>query len=576
MPGEYIVMKTSLFILSISSLFFFSFLSPSFAFNYLPSPTPIVCGSFFRLTNIESLEIAHTRGTGKYDLAYQLRDVAGEITSWGHIFDKENRYYDKSDRNGTVLLRTFAHRGFSTQTGDNLLFTYDGGEQKRIYLPVLEGYQDLYIDIDGATYYDQWLVQLAQAALPPSPTPTLTPEGYYTTTTPTPAGYMSVTPIPAPTPSPPYCYGCPIVLPGAITLSAQTSTQDIIYDFTYNCLRQTNLIHNWWTATTDWLEVNPPQGFGFDSQVFEVTVSLGDTSSLSPGTHTAWVTFSDDWPCNMASLQVTYYMPTPSPIPSIITPTPTSTSTPPIITLESGDYNGDRTSDIAIFRDTTGLWAIRDISRLYFGRSGDIPVSGDYDGDGTTDVGIYRGHSGLWAIRDISLLYFGSPTFIPIPGDYNGDGFCDIGLFQEDNGLWAIRDLSRVYFGRDGDIPIPGDYDGDFFDDIAVFRGSSGLWAIKDLSRIYFGTRKDRPAPGDYEGDGTWSPAIFRSTSGLWAIRGVSRAYFGNGLDLPVTANFQGNGMDAIGIFRRSSGLWALKEITRVYYGSGSDLPVTR
>lgn len=46
------------------------------------------------------------------------------------------------------------------------------------------------------------------------------------------------------------------------------------------------------------------------------------------------------------------------------------------------DYNGDGTSDIAVFRKDSGLWAVRGITRAYFGGSADSPVPGDYDGDG--------------------------------------------------------------------------------------------------------------------------------------------------------------------------------------------------
>ena len=51
------------------------------------------------------------------------------------------------------------------------------------------------------------------------------------------------------------------------------------------------------------------------------------------------------------------------------------------------DYNGDGTSDIAIFRGDSGLWSVRGVTRVYFGGSTDETVPGDYDGDGTTDIG---------------------------------------------------------------------------------------------------------------------------------------------------------------------------------------------
>lgn len=79
----------------------------------------------------------------------------------------------------------------------------------------------------------------------------------------------------------------------------------------------------------------------------------------------------------------------------------------------------------------------------------------DFNGDGKNDIAIYRPNSGLWAIRGITRLYFGSEFDIPVPGDYDGDGVVDIAIGRE-GGLWAIRDQTRIYFGETGDIPITG------------------------------------------------------------------------------------------------------------------------
>lgn len=246
--------------------------------------------------------------------------------------------------------------------------------------------------------------------------------------------------------------------------------------------------------------------------------------------------------------------------------------------LSSGDYDGDGTSDIAVFRGETGLWAVRDMTRAYFGGSSDIPVPGDYNGDGTSDIGIYRGETGLWAIRGVTRSYFGSASDTVIPGDYNGDGHCDAGIFRESSGLWAIRGITRAYFGTTSDAPVPGDYNGDGTLDFGVYRGSSCLWALRGMSRVYFGSELDVPIPGDYNGNGSERIAIFRPYSGLWAIREVTRIYFGKNSDQPVPADYSGNNSDDIGIFRgkSSSGLWAIREITRAYYGSTDYLPVTR
>jgi len=262
------------------------------------------------------------------------------------------------------------------------------------------------------------------------------------------------------------------------------------------------------------------------------------------------------------------YVTMPSPTPG---PTPSGLGT-----VVSGDYNGDGKADLAIFRAASGLWAIRGITRTYFGAENDLPVSGDYNGDGTADIALFRGAAGLWAVRGVTRVYFGGSSDSPVAGDYNGDGNCDIGIFRGSSGLWAVRGVTRSYFGADSDIPVSGDYSGDGSVDIALFRGSAGLWAVRGVTRTYFGGSDDLPIPGDYNGSGSRSPAIFRESSGLWAVRSVTRLYFGATGDRPVPANFSGSAADDIGIFRPSSGLWAVRGITRVYFGSSADIPVTR
>ncbi len=240
------------------------------------------------------------------------------------------------------------------------------------------------------------------------------------------------------------------------------------------------------------------------------------------------------------------------------------------------DFNGDGTSDIAIFRADTGLWAIRGITRIYFGSSLDRPVPADYNGDATTDIAVYRQSSGLWAIRTISRLYFGDSWDTVVPGDYNGDGCAAAAIFRPTSGLWAVRQLTRIYYGQNWDLPLPGYYDGDAVKDIALFRPSSNLWALRNISRIYFGSSGDELVPGDYSGLDYWVPSVFRPASGLWAARGVTRVYFGSSLDEPVPADYSGAGRDDFGVFRESSGLWAISAVSRVYFGGYGDIPVTR
>ena len=92
------------------------------------------------------------------------------------------------------------------------------------------------------------------------------------------------------------------------------------------------------------------------------------------------------------------------------------------------------------------------------GRPGIGPAAGDYDGDGSIEISIYRPSSGLWAVKDISRLYFGDSFARAIPADYDGDSQDDFGIFRSDSGLWAIREISRVYFGTTGDTPVTGNW----------------------------------------------------------------------------------------------------------------------
>jgi len=261
-----------------------------------------------------------------------------------------------------------------------------------------------------------------------------------------------------------------------------------------------------------------------------------------------------------------------------VTPTPTCGPTidPQSGIIASADYDGDNTADIAIFRPGSGLWAIRGISRAYFGASGDLPVPGDYSGDDTSEMAIYRGSSGLWAIKELSRLYMGSAS-IPAPGDYDGDGFCDAGVFTDSSGRWQIKDVTLVYFGQSLDWPVARDFNGDGSTDIGIFRHSTGLWAIQGYTRAYFGGQPDDwPVAGDYDGDGIEEIAIWRPCVGLWALRGLTRSYYGTCLDWPRPADYDGTGTDDLGIYREVTGLWAVRGIFRAYYGRVGDIPATR
>lgn len=233
----------------------------------------------------------------------------------------------------------------------------------------------------------------------------------------------------------------------------------------------------------------------------------------------------------------------------------------------AADFNGDGTEDVFIFNSATGLWAVRGVTRTYFGRDGDLPVPGDYDASGIDRPAVFRPGSGLWAVSGLTRLYFGGSSDRPIPQDYSGDGKDDFAIFRPSGGLWAVRRVTRVYFGGEGDIPVPGAYGTARVCQPAIFRPATGLWTARGVSRIYFGGGSDTPVPGDYNGSGVLRPAVFRAGSGMWGVWGLTRFYFGRSGDQPHPGDYTGNGADEFKIFRPSNGLWAARGVTRFYFG---------
>ncbi len=350
----------------------------------------------------------------------------------------------------------------------------------------------------------------------------------------------------------------------------QVSTKmpmDRLYDFNtseprskpYDWVMPNQILDSCFTALTvgSW---NYPNGIVFDSHVFN------PLSEVSP------VQYADSHVSGMQHMAVMKAFDIP-----VVTPSPVSTPTPSREAwVEDGDYDGDDTSDIAVFRPSSGLWSIRALTRLYFGDENYIPVPGDYNGDGSSDPAVFRWSSGLWAVRDITRLYYGNTSDRPVPADYTGDGTAEAGILRGKTGLWSIRGISRIYFGSSQDEPVAGDFNGDGTADIAIFRGGSGLWSLRGISHLYFGNSTDRPLPRDYSGDGTTEVAVFRSAYSLWIVTDSTRVYFGNSSDLPVPADYTGDSNSDIGIFRGGASLWSIRGISQVYYGSSSDIPVTR
>ena len=479
-----------------------------------------------------------------------------------------------------------------TEGGEWNLLTYypdavDSWTQRTLALP--DPCSTYWISFVGTTAYgwgvcidDLLITGHAYSPTPPTATVTPTPFAPPPATSTPPSGTGTPTPpavtpqpsatLPPPTPAPTCSVSCSYRVSGRVLdrdTAATVPNADVWLEFSDH---ETTPVYT-----------SGPDGsysiFTYDPHPPGIVLARAEHPDYLPGNA------ATQWACDTEISDVEIELeraPSATPTPRTTrTPAPTPTCGPPAerpeFLLQAGDYNGDGTADIGIFRRSAGLWAIREVTRTYFGGPLDLPVSGDYTGDGTSNLAIFRSTAGLWALRGVSRIYYGHSGDYPAPADYDGNGIADVCIFRPSAGLWSARGVTRTYFGAAGDKPVPGDYLGGGTDAIGIFRPSSGTWAIRGVTRIYFGGFDDWPLPGDYNGDGAFEAAVFRPWStGLWAIRGVTRFYFGRCTDYPIRADFNGNGAADPGVFRQHLGFWTVRGITRAYFGAVNDLPVTR
>ncbi len=135
------------------------------------------------------------------------------------------------------------------------------------------------------------------------------------------------------------------------------------------------------------------------------------------------------------------------------------------------DFDGDGTSDISVYRPSTGQWFILNsgtgtFTTFTWGQNGDIPIDGDFDGDKRSDVTVFRPTTGEWFRLNSSDGAFVTTTWgiigdKPVAADYDKDGKADIAVRRPSDGNYFILRssngaLQQTTWGVNGDIPLTG------------------------------------------------------------------------------------------------------------------------
>jgi hypothetical protein len=251
--------------------------------------------------------------------------------------------------------------------------------------------------------------------------------------------------------------------------------------------------------------------------------------------------------------------------------------------IVSSDYDGDRLTDAAVFRN--GEWYVQKSSDggllwAQLGKGSDLPAEADYDGDGKTDFAVYQPSRRIWTVIQSSdeqrvTYYFNcsecmeidSRGYMPVPADYDNDGKADPALMQNDwssnprkliiknsseslvtsPGIWNLHLPSSMFVNPEGDgrdMDIPRDFNKDGHMDLAVIHESGRLlyWMIflgvgnqqePSLSPNYviqWGECKDYPVAGDYVRNGFIDLAVWQEATGNFNIRPTLNSNMEGGL----------------------------------------------
>lgn len=205
-----------------------------------------------------------------------------------------------------------------------------------------------------------------------------------------------------------------------------------------------------------------------------------------------------------------------------------------------GDWDGDGTTDLGIYRSTSTGGAFYQqrstgTTVLPWGYTNNLPVVADFDGDRVSQVGVRRPTAGNWYLRSrtgatASALSVGTASDTPLTGDWDGNGRDGLGYYHPADHTFHLRADSGAYsvvrLGAAGDRPVVGDWNGDGKDDLGVFTPSTRTWTLRVptgatfmLKKLLYAAAGDIPVVGDWNGDRISDLAVWRPATGQFILR---------------------------------------------------------
>lgn len=150
----------------------------------------------------------------------------------------------------------------------------------------------------------------------------------------------------------------------------------------------------------------------------------------------------------------------------------------------AGDFNGDRCDTVSVYRPSQSqVFIVNTLGsadtglgnadhEYYFGDPGDTPFVGDFNGDGTDSIGLYRQTTGFVYYRNThtqgtadNQFYFGNPQDRFVTADWNHDGIDTPAVYRPGTTTHYFRFNNtegnadaRYIWGEADWLPVTGSY----------------------------------------------------------------------------------------------------------------------